>query len=94
MKAALYSAVGEQLARYEIDVEGATLVRRETIGVPAVVQYASPHPSRRWLYVATSNRGAAAGMNASHNHLSAYRRSIPTEFRFALNSFASEHTAL
>jgi len=70
---ALYSTVGETVTRYEVDVAGATLTRRETIEVPAVVQYAWPHPSRRWLYIATSNRGSGAGMNADHNHVSAYR---------------------
>ena len=72
-KSVLYSAVGEELTRYEVDVESATLARRETIAVPAVVQYAWPHPSRRYFYVTTSNRGSGAGMNASLNHLSAYR---------------------
>lgn len=71
--AVLYSAVGEELTRYEMDVEGAALTRRETLKVPAVVQYAWPHPSKRYLYVTTSNRGAGAGMNADLNHLSAYR---------------------
>ncbi len=72
-RAMLYSAVGEELTRYEVDVEGAALTRRETIEVPAVVQYAWPHPSKRYLYVATSNRGTGAGMSANLNHLSAYR---------------------
>ncbi|HKU69594.1 MAG TPA: beta-propeller fold lactonase family protein [Burkholderiales bacterium] len=72
-KAVLYSCVGEEMTRYEVDVAGATLTRRETIQVPAVVQYAWPHPSRRTIYVATSNRGSAAGMTANLNHLSAYR---------------------
>src|ERR1017187_4911376 len=62
----LYSAVGEELTHYEVDVEGAVLVRRKTIKVPAVVQYAWPHPSKRYLYVATSNRGA--GMKADFHH--------------------------
>ena len=67
----LYSAVGEELTHYEVDVDGAVLVRRKTLKVPAVVQYAWPHPSKRYLYVATSNRGV--GMKADFNHLSAYR---------------------
>lgn len=72
-RVALYSAVGEDLTRYEIDVEDASLLRRETVRTPAVVQYAWPHPSRRYLYVATSNRGAGPGMNADVNHLNAFR---------------------
>lgn len=72
-RAVLYSCVGEELTRYELDVAGAALTRRETIKVPAVVQYAWPHPSRRYIYVTTSNRGTGAGMSADSNHLSAYR---------------------
>lgn len=67
----LYSAVGEELTHYDVDVEGAVLVKRKTIKVPAVVQYAWPHPSKQYLYVATSNRGA--GMKADFNHISALR---------------------
>jgi hypothetical protein len=60
LKAALYSAVGEELTHFDVDVEGFALVKRRMIKVPAVVQYAWPHPSKRYLYVATSNRGAEA----------------------------------
>ena len=70
-KVVLYSAVGEELTHYDVDVEQATLVRRKTIDVPAVVQYAWPHPSKQYLYVATSNRGV--GMKADFNHVSAFR---------------------
>ena len=38
------SAVDDELTRYEVDVEGASLVRRETIKVLANVQYAWPYP--------------------------------------------------
>ena len=70
-KVALYSAVGDELTHYQVDVEQATLHKQKTISVPANVQYAWPHPSRRFLYVATSNRGS--GPRADNNHLSAYR---------------------
>lgn len=70
-KSVLYSAVGPDITRYEVDVDGATLTRRETIRALANVQYAWPHPSRRYLYVATSNRGA--GLKADSNHVSAFR---------------------
>ena len=58
-KLALYSAVGEALTHFDVDVDSATLTRRETISVPANVQYAWAHPSHRWLYVASSDRGSA-----------------------------------
>jgi len=70
-KVALYSTVGDELTRYEVDVKEAALARRETVRLPAYAQYAWPHPSRRYIYVATSNRGP--GQKADFNHLSAFR---------------------
>ena len=70
-RVALYSAVDEELTHYEVDVAGAALARRKSVRTPANIQYAWPHPSRRFLYVATSNRGA--GLKADFNHISAYR---------------------
>jgi 6-phosphogluconolactonase (cycloisomerase 2 family) len=68
---ALYSAVDDELTHFEVDVEAATLTRRGTVKVPAKVQYAWPHPSRKSLYVSTSNRGK--GLQADFNHNSAFR---------------------
>lgn len=70
-KVVLYSAVGEEFTHYDVDVEALTLTKRKSIKVPAVVQYAWPHPSKRHIYVATSNRGK--GMKADFNHVSALR---------------------
>jgi 6-phosphogluconolactonase (cycloisomerase 2 family) len=70
-KVALYSAVGSALTHFEVDVQRATLTQRATIQTPANVQYAWPHPSRRYLYVATSNRGP--GLKSDYNHLSAFK---------------------
>jgi 6-phosphogluconolactonase len=70
-RVALYSAVGEELTHYEVDVGNAALIKHATTNVLANVQYAWPHPSRKFLYVATSNRGA--GGKADFNHVSAFR---------------------
>lgn len=70
-KVVLYSAVDNELTHYEVDVEQATLAKRASVKVPAIVQYAWPHPSRKYLYVTTSNRGK--GLKADFNHVSAYR---------------------
>ena len=67
----LYSAVDDEVTRYEVDVDEATLTKRESVKVPSFVQYAWPHPSKRWLYITTSNRGP--GLPADHNHVSAWR---------------------
>lgn len=54
-KLVLYAAVGPELSQYEVDVEGATLVKRGSVSLPGAIQYAWPHPSREYLYVAWSN---------------------------------------
>jgi 6-phosphogluconolactonase len=54
-KVALYANVGPDLTHYDVDVAGATLTKRETVTLPGAVQYAWPHKSHRYLYVATSN---------------------------------------
>ena len=54
-KVALYANVGADLTRYDVDVENAALTRRESVTLPAGVQYAWPHVSRRYLYVASSS---------------------------------------
>src|SRR5580700_4802728 len=54
-KVALYANVGADLTRYDVDLAGAELTKRETVTLPAAVQYAWPHASRRYLYVASSS---------------------------------------
>lgn len=66
---ALYSAVDQALTHFEVDVEQATLTRKATIELPAKLQYAWPHPSRRHLYVTTTNGGPR--MPSDVNHVSA-----------------------
>ncbi len=48
-KVALYANVGADLTHYDVDVAGAALIKRETVTLPAGVQYAWPHVSRRYL---------------------------------------------
>ena len=64
-KVTLYANVGADLTHYDVDVAGAELTKRETVILPAGVQYAWPHASRRYLYVATSNSAPVAGSIAS-----------------------------
>ena len=56
-KIELYAAVGAELTQYDVDVDGAILVKRGSLTLPANVQEAALHPSRRYLYVAWSNGG-------------------------------------
>lgn len=70
-KITLYSGVGHEFTRYEVDVAGAALVKRATVELPSNVQYAWPHPSRRFLYVSSSNGGP--GQAGGEHHLTAFR---------------------
>ena len=72
-KIALYASVGNELTHYAVDVDGAALRRRGTIDLPANVQYAWPHATRRVLYVATSDGASGMGAAGSSHHLTALR---------------------
>ena len=56
---ALYASAGSRLIHFEVDVANAVLHERATLQLPADVQYAWPHPSRKFLYITWSNGGAA-----------------------------------
>src|ERR1700733_6488915 len=57
-KTVYYASVGPALTLYDIDVETAALTRRGSVTLPANIQYAWPRPSKRFLYVVSSNGGA------------------------------------
>ena len=59
-KTVYYASIGPELALYDVDVAGAALAKRSTVTLPANVQYVWLHPSRRWLYVVSSNGGPGA----------------------------------
>jgi 6-phosphogluconolactonase len=67
-KPVVYAAVGAELTHYDLDLESASLARRDSVTLPDAVQYAWPHPSRKYLYVAWSN-----GSGANHHGVSAFR---------------------
>jgi 6-phosphogluconolactonase len=72
-KVALYASVGPELAQYDVDVDGAALVRRGAVTLPANVHYASPHASGRYLYVASSNSASGMGPTGDKHHVTAFR---------------------
>jgi 6-phosphogluconolactonase (cycloisomerase 2 family) len=60
-KAVFYQGIGPELTRYDIDVEGATLTRRDVAATPGVnIQYVWPHPSKKYLYIVSSDGGPGA----------------------------------
>ena len=70
---ALYANVGADLTHYDVDVAGAALIKRATVTLPAGVQYAWPHVSRRYLYVATSSSASGYGPAGTEQHVTAFR---------------------
>src|SRR5712664_1433094 len=71
-KVALYANVGADLTHYDVDVAGAELIKRTTVTLPAAVQYAWPHVSRRYLYVATSSSAQGYGTAGTEHHVTAF----------------------
>jgi 6-phosphogluconolactonase len=56
-KTVYYVSLGSELTLLDLDIEDAALSRRASVMLPANIQYAWPHPSRRYLYVVSSNGG-------------------------------------
>src|SRR3989454_6957353 len=72
-KVALYANVGADLTHYDIDVAGSALTKRATVTLPAGVQYAWPHVSRKYLYVSTSSSASGYGPAGTEHHVTAFR---------------------
>ncbi len=73
-RVALYASVGPTLTHYDVDVQGAELSRQSSVTLPANVQYAWPHASRQYLYIASSNSAPGlGGVVGDQHHVSAFR---------------------
>ena len=75
-KSALYSGVGNELTHYEVDADAAALAKRGSIKMPGGIQYAWPHPSRKYLYVSSSNGGPSNGgpeLSGNQHNLAAFQ---------------------
>jgi 6-phosphogluconolactonase len=70
-KTFFYSSTGPQLSLFEVDVADAALKKRSTVTLPANVQYAWPHPSKRYFYVVSSDSGP--GLAGTTHLASAFR---------------------
>jgi 6-phosphogluconolactonase len=67
-KTVFYSAVGGDLTLYSMDIDAASLVKSDTLSLPANVQYAWLHPSRRYFYVVSSSGGPGVPSNENFAH--------------------------
>jgi 6-phosphogluconolactonase len=56
-KTVYYASIGPELSLFDVDVADAALQKRGAVTLPANVQYAWPHPSKRYLYVVSSSGG-------------------------------------
>jgi 6-phosphogluconolactonase len=74
-KTVFYASVGPELSLYDLDVDGASLAKKSAVRLPADVQYAWPHPSKRFFYVASSNGqpGGGAVNQGDKHYASAFR---------------------
>jgi 6-phosphogluconolactonase (cycloisomerase 2 family) len=65
-KAALYAGVGPTLIHYDIDVENCALVRRSSLTMPNKVEYAWPHASKPFVYMACSGKVSRNELGTDH----------------------------
>ncbi len=79
-KTILYASVGPELTIYSVDIVSATLTRRGSLTLPANVQEAVVHPSKKLIYIAWSDGGASytssgsgAAPKGSHHGVTAFR---------------------
>ena len=63
-----YSSVGGELTVHSMNIEDASLTKRNAVTVPVDIQYAWPHPSRQYLYVVSSNGGPGAAGKEHYAH--------------------------
>jgi 6-phosphogluconolactonase (cycloisomerase 2 family) len=66
---ALYANVGAELIHCDVGIADAQLIRRDSVMLPATVQYAWPHHNRRYLYVASSENKPGSAVH----HVTAFR---------------------
>ena len=71
-RVALYANVGPVLTHYDVDLANAELIRRDSVTLPAGVQYCWPHRNRRYLYVASSDSAAGIVQTGTAHHLTAF----------------------
>lgn len=58
-RSVLYAAAGPEVTVYRVDAEGAALAKVSSIRLPANVQYAWQHPSKKYFYIVWSDGGAS-----------------------------------
>ena len=70
---ALYANVGPLLTHYDVDLANAALIKRESVTVPAGVQYCWPHRNRRYFYVASSSSAGGNVQTGTEHHVTTFK---------------------
>jgi 6-phosphogluconolactonase len=83
-----YASVGPKLNLYDLDTVNATLTPKASITLPANIQYAWPHPSKKFLYVAASNGQPGSGPMGTTG---ADRHHYAIAYRIAADGSLTEH---
>jgi 6-phosphogluconolactonase len=83
-----YASVGPRLNLYDLDTGAATLTARSGVTLPANVQYAWPHPSKKFLYVAASNGQPPSGPTGVAG---GDKRHYAIAYRIAADGSLTEH---
>jgi 6-phosphogluconolactonase len=63
-----YQGVGDRLTQWDVDVDAATLTPRASVTLPSNIQYAWSHPSRKYLFVCTSDAASGNAPNPGKVH--------------------------
>lgn len=65
---ALYAGVGPDPAQYDVDFEGAALIKRASVRHPASVQYAWPHAPQQYYYAVSRQPGSGQRTALQQGH--------------------------
>lgn len=87
-KTVFYGSVGPELTLYDVDIDAATLTKRSAVTLPANVQYVWPHPSKRYLYVVSSDAASGNAPNPGSTHRANALRIDPASGGMALHGEA------
>jgi 6-phosphogluconolactonase len=75
-RTAFYSGVATELTLYDVDVDNAALSKHNSVMLPANIQYAWEHPSKKYFYVVSS--GGGPGVASDSNFANAFRLDAAT----------------
>ncbi len=67
-RTAFYQGVGARLTHWDVDADTATMTPRGSVTLPSNIQYVWPHPSRKFLYVTTSDAASGNEPNLGSVH--------------------------